>query len=158
LLVLLSAFMVASVLIPLLARIAGVRAFVVAALVPAAAFAYTVAQAPAVLPDGEVVERLEWIPSLGIALDMRMDALSWLLALVVTGVGALVLLYCARYFRSSEEGLGRFAGLLLAFAGVMYGLVLASRSGRRRASSPTSSSATTRARRRAAAPRCRRSS
>ncbi|WP_445445017.1 Na+/H+ antiporter subunit A [Clavibacter sp. km3a] len=124
-LVLLSAFLIASILVPLLARIAGVRAFLVAALVPAAAFAFTVAQAPAVLPDGEVVERLEWIPSLGIVLDMRMDALSWLLSLVVTGVGSLVLLYCARYFRSDEEGLGRFAGLLLAFAGVMYGLVLA---------------------------------
>ncbi|QOD44701.1 Na+/H+ antiporter subunit A [Clavibacter zhangzhiyongii] len=124
-LVLLSAFLIASILVPLLGRIAGVRAFLVAALVPAAAFAFTVAQAPAVLPDGEVVERLEWIPSLGIVLDMRMDALSWLLSLVVTGVGSLVLLYCARYFRSDEEGLGRFAGLLLAFAGVMYGLVLA---------------------------------
>ncbi|WP_445443631.1 Na+/H+ antiporter subunit A [Clavibacter sp. km1a] len=123
--VLLAVFLVASVVLPLLARAVGVRAFVVAALVPAAAFAYTVAQGPAVLPDGEVVERLEWIPSLGITLDMRMDALSWILSLVVTGVGALVLLYCARYFRSSEEGLGRFAGLLLAFAGVMYGLVLA---------------------------------
>ncbi|MFT2692382.1 Na+/H+ antiporter subunit A [Clavibacter zhangzhiyongii] len=124
-LVLLSAFLIASILVPLLARIAGVRAFLVAALVPAAAFAFTVAQAPAVLPDGEVVERLEWIPSLGIVLDMRMDALSWLLSLVVTGVGSLVLLYSARYFRSDEEGLSRFAGLLLAFAGVMYGLVLA---------------------------------
>ncbi|MWJ42368.1 Na+/H+ antiporter subunit A [Clavibacter michiganensis subsp. michiganensis] len=113
--VLLAVFLVASVAIPLLARVLGVRAFVVAALV----------QAPAVLPDHEVVERVEWIPSLGITLDMRMDALSWLLALVVTGVGALVLLYCARYFRSSEEGLGRFAGLLVAFAGVMFGLVLA---------------------------------
>jgi len=125
LLVLLSAFLIASVVLPSLTRALGVRAFPVAALVPAAAFVVTALQGPAVLPDGEVVERLEWIPSLGIALDMRMDALSWILALVVTGVGSLVLLYCARYFRSSEDGLGRFAGLLLAFAGVMYGLVLA---------------------------------
>jgi multicomponent Na+:H+ antiporter subunit A len=40
-------------------------------------------------------------------------------------VGLLVLTYCARYFDKSEEGLGRFAGILLAFAGSMYGLVLA---------------------------------
>jgi multicomponent Na+:H+ antiporter subunit A len=124
-LVLLAVFLVASIALPALTRVLGVRAFPVAALVPAAAFAFTLLQGPAVLPDGEVVERFEWIPSLGVTLDMRMDALSWLLSLVVTGVGALVLLYCARYFRSSEEGLGRFAGLLLAFAGVMYGLVLA---------------------------------
>ena len=60
---------------------------------------------------------------LGISLSFRIDALSLLLALIVTGVGALVLAYCARYFTDDEPGLGRFAALLLAFAGVMYGLV-----------------------------------
>ncbi len=58
-------------------------------------------------------------------ISVRMDTLSWLLTLIVTGVGALVLIYCARYFRSDEDSLGRFAALLLAFAGAMYGLVLA---------------------------------
>ena len=44
---------------------------------------------------------------------------------LVTGVGALVLLYCARYFEPDDEGIGRFAGNLTAFAGSMLGLVLA---------------------------------
>ena len=47
------------------------------------------------------------------------------LAALVTGVGALVLLYCARYFEPDDEGIGRFAGNLTAFAGSMLGLVLA---------------------------------
>ena len=66
-----------------------------------------------------------WIEQLQLSLDLRMDALSWVLALIVTGVGSLVLLYCASYFRDDEPGLGRFAAVLLAFAGTMYGLVLA---------------------------------
>ncbi|WFR67795.1 proton-conducting transporter membrane subunit [Curtobacterium flaccumfaciens] len=54
-----------------------------------------------------------------------MDALSWVLALVVSVVGALVLVYCSSYFGRDEPGLGRFAGVLTAFAGSMYGLVIA---------------------------------
>ena len=34
-------------------------------------------------------------------------------------VGALVLVYCARYFEPGEEGTGRFAAHLTAFAGSM---------------------------------------
>ncbi|EEB9150667.1 Na+/H+ antiporter subunit A, partial [Salmonella enterica subsp. enterica serovar Paratyphi B] len=44
--------------------------------------------------------------------------------LIVTGVGALVLLYCRWYFHDDAAGIGQFAGVLLAFAGAMYGLVL----------------------------------
>src|SRR5690625_7121731 len=47
------------------------------------------------------------------------------MAMIATGIGAIVLLYCARYFQDTEPGLGRFAGVLTAFAGAMIGLVLA---------------------------------
>jgi multicomponent Na+:H+ antiporter subunit A len=124
-LVLLAAFGAMSVLLPFAARWLGLWIFPLAAVVPAIAFLHTVAQAPAVLAGREPRETLPWIPDLGIALDLRMDVLSWLLTLLVTGVGALVLLYCGRYFGRGEAGLGRFAAELLAFAGVMYGLVLA---------------------------------
>ena len=46
------------------------------------------------------------------------------MTLVVTGVGALVMIYCRWYFRGKKENLGQFAAVLLAFAGAMYGLVL----------------------------------
>lgn len=36
---------------------------------------------------------------------------------MAAGVGALVLIYCASYFRDNTPQLGRFAGNLLAFAG-----------------------------------------
>ena len=106
-----------------MARI-GPRAFYVAAVLPALAFAFAIVQAPAVFAGDIPFEEYSWIPGLGISLSMRMDALGWLLTLVVTGVGALVMLYCRWYFRGKTEGVGQFSAVLLAFAGAMYGLVL----------------------------------
>jgi multicomponent Na+:H+ antiporter subunit A len=122
---LLLAFGLLSLFTPALTRALSTRVFYVVALLPAAAFIFTLTQTPVVTAGGSVTESVPWIPQLGIMLSFRVDTLAWLLALVVTGVGALVLLYCARYFRADEPGLGRFAGCLLAFAGTMYGLVTA---------------------------------
>ncbi|SMH45448.1 multisubunit sodium/proton antiporter, MrpA subunit /multisubunit sodium/proton antiporter, MrpB subunit [Rathayibacter oskolensis] len=103
----------------------GPKAFYGLALVPAGTFVATASSLPTVLDGGEIRESVPWIPSLDVALSFRLDALSMVLALVVSGVGALVLVYCASYFRRDEPSLGRFAALLFAFAGVMYGLVTA---------------------------------
>jgi multicomponent Na+:H+ antiporter subunit A len=126
--IVLMVFAVAALALLPLARILRARVFWVAALVPLGAFVHTLLQAPLALATDagqHPVERFMWIEQLQLSLDLRMDALSWVLALIVTGVGSLVLLYCASYFRDDEPGLGRFAAVLLAFAGTMYGLVLA---------------------------------
>ena len=119
------AFIVLSVLTPWLTRYLGTRVFYLIALLPAGAFAYTLTQTATVTAGGAVTQSIPWVPQLGISLSFRVDTLAWLLALVVTGIGALVLVYCARYFTDQEPSLGRFAALLLAFAGTMYGLVTA---------------------------------
>jgi len=118
------AFAVVALIVPALTPVLGRRVFFVAALAPAAAAVLTVAQTRTAL-DGGVTERFGWVPQLDLAIALRMDALSWVLALVVSVVGALVLVYCASYFGRDEPGLGRFAGVLTAFAGSMYGLVVA---------------------------------
>ena len=124
-LALLLAFALAPLIVPSLTRLIGVRVFPLVALVPAAAFAYTLVQAPTVMAGTNPVEVLPWIPQLHLELSVRLDTLSWLLALIVTGIGALVIVYCTKYFTDSDEGLGRFAAVLLAFTGTMYGLVIA---------------------------------
>lgn len=122
-------FLLAFALIPLVVRSLGVRlgvqVFPLIALLPLAAFIHTLLHTDRIFTDGQVVESLRWIPQLSIELTVRLDALSWLMALIVTGVGALVLFYCTFYFRKSHEGLGRFAAVLLVFTGSMYGLVIA---------------------------------
>lgn len=122
---LLCAFAIFSLVIPALTRRIGARVFFITALIPAGAFVYTVLQTPAVLSGTPAAENIPWISQLQLDFSFRMDALSWLMSLVVTGVGTLVMLYCIKYFADSEEGLGRFAAVFLAFTGTMYGLVIA---------------------------------
>ncbi|MGY1594544.1 Na+/H+ antiporter subunit A [Geodermatophilus sp. SYSU D00708] len=124
-LVLLLLHLLAALLAPVLVRWWGRQAFLVLALVPAAAFGWTLLQLRAVLAGDEVRETVPWIPALDLDVALRLDALALAFAALVTGVGALVLLYCARYFGPDDEGTGRFAGCLAAFAGSMLGLVLA---------------------------------
>ncbi|WP_394553266.1 Na+/H+ antiporter subunit A [Agromyces sp. MMS24-JH15] len=121
----LAAFGALSLVAPLLTRLLGRRVFLVLAVLPATVFGVLCTTLPAVLGGTPVVESVPWIPSLGITLTFRLDALSLLLALIVTGIGALVLATCTWYFTDREPALGRFAALLLAFAGVMLGLVTA---------------------------------
>ena len=47
---------------------------------------------------GEIVRvRHDWVPSLGVALSFTVDGLSLLFALLICGVGALVLVYAGGY-------------------------------------------------------------
>ena len=65
------------------------------------------------------------MPALSLSIDLRLDALAMIMTLVIAGIGTLVLLYSARYFPAGDEGLGRYSGSLIAFAGAMLGLVWA---------------------------------
>lgn len=121
---LLAVFTLAPLAVPALTRALGVRVFPLVALIPAAAFIHTLIQTPAVIAHAAPTETVSWISQLHLDLSVRLDTLSWLLALIVTGVGALVIVYCSKYFTDAEEGLGRFASVLLAFTGSMYGLVI----------------------------------
>jgi multicomponent Na+:H+ antiporter subunit A len=102
----------------------GRSAFLVAAVAPLVTTVWAVAVAPAVL-DGEVrTVEVGWVPELGLALDLRVDAFALLMVGLVSGIGLLVFLYAHQYFGDRPD-LGRFAATLTAFAGSMLGLVLA---------------------------------
>jgi multicomponent K+:H+ antiporter subunit A len=64
-----------------------------------------------------------WMPAFGLELNFRMDGYAWLFAMLVAGMGALVVLY-ARYYMSSADPVPRFFSFLLAFMGAMLGVVL----------------------------------
>jgi multicomponent Na+:H+ antiporter subunit A len=122
-LVLVVAHLVLAALLPSLAPRLGRAVWAVAALPPLAAAGWALTRAGRVLDGRPVTESLAWAPSLGLRLDLRLDTLSLLMVLVVSGIGALVLAYAAFSYPPPEAG--REAGWLLAFAGVMLGLVLA---------------------------------
>src|SRR3954447_8457856 len=78
---------------------------------------------PTVAAGGGGRHASEWMPSLGLDFSLRMDGFAWLFAGLVSGVGALVVLY-ARYYMSAEDPVPRFFAFLLAFMGSMTGVVL----------------------------------
>ena len=78
---------------------------------------------PAVSAGAVLRAEIAWMPSLGLNLVLRLDGLAWLFAGLVTGIGALVVLY-ARYYMSSDDPVPRFFAFLLAFMGAMTGVVV----------------------------------
>jgi len=115
---------IVAVAAPLFVRWWGRHALWVAAVAPATALVWASAQTGRVRDGRPVTESYSWVPVLGLGLDLRMGVLSWLMVLLIGGIGALVLGYSASYFASDEAGLGRFAAAFVAFAGAMFGLVV----------------------------------
>jgi multicomponent K+:H+ antiporter subunit A len=74
---------------------------------------------------GVHVERITWVPELGLNLAFRLDGLSWMFGALVLGMGALVMLY-ARYYLSPSDPVPRFFAFLLAFMSAMLGVVFSS--------------------------------
>ncbi len=66
----------------------------------------------------------EWAPSLGVAVSFIVDGLSLTFALLISGIGTLVLLYSNAYL-AGHRYYGRFALYLFSFMLAMLGLVLA---------------------------------
>ncbi|MFO7593829.1 MAG: proton-conducting transporter membrane subunit, partial [Pseudomonadota bacterium] len=94
------------------------------ALVAALALGLLLAMAPAVFGGQTLLFEFPWLPAYGLNLSMRLDGLGLLFALLILGIGLLVILY-ARYYLSAKDPMGRFYGLLLLFMGAMLGVVLA---------------------------------
>lgn len=65
-----------------------------------------------------------WIPSLGLEFTVYADGLSVLFALLITGIGSLVILYSIFYLSKTKEAIHHFYVYLLMFMGAMLGVVL----------------------------------
>ena len=104
-------------------RLLGRKGFLVLALIPAATALWALSHTREVLAGDGPQILINWAPSLGMSLDFHLDVLSWLMTLLVGGIGFFVLAYCTWYFSGHATGLGRFAAIFLAFAGAMLGLV-----------------------------------
>ncbi|WP_101674323.1 monovalent cation/H+ antiporter subunit A [Alloalcanivorax mobilis] len=113
-----------AVLPPLAERLRASRTVLAltAAALPLLALVWLWWPAQRVLSGGIVQFSRPWMPSLGLDLAFRLDGLSLLFAVLVLGIGLLVVVY-ARYYLSANEKAGRFYAFLLLFMGAMLGLV-----------------------------------
>lgn len=99
-------------------------ALAVMAALPLAFAGLLVSWAPAVLAGERRGMSIAWVPSLDVSLSFSLDALSLLFSLLVTGIGALVILYSIAYMEG-ERGLGRYYASLALFMLAMLGVVTA---------------------------------
>jgi len=123
------AHLLVAALLPLLAARSHRATFLVAALLPAGALVWAFGHGPEALRGG-ASRTTAWAPELGLSLTFRLDALSLVMVVLVSGLGALILVDSGWYFESANPESAnpdatRSAALLLAFAGAMLGLVLA---------------------------------
>lgn len=79
--------------------------------------------APEVMAGEVPAVRAEWIPVLGLDFSLRVDALGWLFAALILGIGLLIVTY-TRFYLSPKDDFARFLALLLLFQGAMLGIAL----------------------------------
>ena len=78
---------------------------------------------PTVSSNEVIFESMQFMPRIGMNFDVYIDGLSLLFAILISGIGALVVLYSIGYL-SHYEKLGNFYVYLLIFMTAMLGVVL----------------------------------
>ncbi|SDN44281.1 multisubunit sodium/proton antiporter, MrpA subunit [Psychrobacillus sp. OK028] len=91
-------------------------------IVPTVLFVLLARLIPSVADGKTYIHTYEWIPTLDFNFTTYLDGLSMIFALLITGVGSLVILYSIFYL-SSKESLQHFYCYLLLFMGAMLGVV-----------------------------------
>ena len=81
-------------------------------------------ETPEVMAGETVTSSWQWVAMFDVQFTLRLNGLSLLFAMLVLGVGALVLSYAPQYLDPSYE-VGRLYTVLTIFAAAMLGLVLA---------------------------------
>lgn len=102
----------------------GLRARYLFVLYPLAVTAYLAGSYAGIVSGAVRRTSLMWMPALGVRFSFLLDGLSLLFALLVSAIGALIVVYAGAYLKGHPHH-GRFYAFLLMFMSSMLGLVLA---------------------------------
>jgi multicomponent Na+:H+ antiporter subunit A len=92
----------------------------------AVSFVAVAAKVGSVLDGATPSSRTTWVRDLSLGFSFRLDGFATLMAMLVSGIGVVVLVYAWGYFADdSGQRVVRFAGWFTLFAGAMLGLVVA---------------------------------
>lgn len=92
-------------------------------IVPAFLFAVFLYLTETVINLGPIEFKAAWVAGLDVDFILRLDGLALLFALLITGIGSLIVLYASGYM-ADDRGLNRLLAFLLMFMGAMLGVVL----------------------------------
>ncbi|CUX17187.1 Na(+)/H(+) antiporter subunit A (fragment) [Agrobacterium sp. NCPPB 925] len=108
---------------PALVKRFGHNAAWIIAIAPAFAFVHFALMLPQIAAGGVVTGGYAWVPSFNLSFSWFIDGLSLTFALLITGIGVLIVLYAGGYMKGHPQQ-GRFLSFLLLFMGAMLGVVV----------------------------------
>ena len=108
---------------PALVKRFGHNAAWILAIAPALSFFHFALMLPQVAAGGVVTGGYAWVPSFNLSFSWFIDGLSLTFALLITGIGLLIVLYAGGYMKGHPQQ-GRFLSFLLLFMGAMLGVVV----------------------------------
>jgi multicomponent Na+:H+ antiporter subunit A len=79
---------------------------------------------PQIMNGSTIIRSIQWVPALKLTLSLRLDGLSLLFSIIISGIGWIIFLYSGEYMHGKSDT-PLFYGLLVFFMGSMLGLVLA---------------------------------
>lgn len=94
------------------------------AAIPALLFAGFAGQIGAIGFGSTQAISLPWVPSLDTSIDLRLDGIGLIYALMITGIGSFIFLYAGGYLPQDPRERGRFYTYISLFMTGMLGLVL----------------------------------
>ncbi len=112
-----------SFLVPALAGQQRMRAAVIAGALTATALTLLLSLAPQVFAGHTLITSWAWMAEFGLFISFRLDGLGFLFALLILGIGLLVILYAA-YYLSPRDSMPKFFSYMMLFMGAMLGVVL----------------------------------
>ena len=93
-------------------------------IVPLILFLYFLSNLKYIYSGGIIYKTLAFASNVGLDINLKLDGLSLLFALLITGIGTLVILYSCYYMSINDEKLHKFYIFLLIFMSAMLGIVL----------------------------------
>lgn len=91
---------------------------------PVIASVYFLSQIPSVLHQKVISFKLAWMPAIDLNLDLRLDGLGLMFALIISIIGIAVFFYATQYLTPNGDNLPRFFIYLLLFMFSMLGIVI----------------------------------
>ena len=111
----------AAILMPMLSKILGNKVGWAASLVPLVLFGTFLSMLPRVNAGEVIAAKVTWMSTLGIDWAVRLDGLSLLFVLLISGIGLMVMIYSIFYLHHHER-LGNFYTFIMLFMGAMLGV------------------------------------
>ncbi|NKJ97433.1 putative monovalent cation/H+ antiporter subunit A [Rhizobium leguminosarum bv. viciae] len=108
---------------PFVIRIFGANGAWLLAIAPLLAFLHFLRFIPKIARGEVVTGGYSWVPSFHLSFSWFLDGLSLAFALLITGIGTLIVLYAGGYLKGHKDQ-GRFFSFIFLFMGAMLGVVV----------------------------------